>query len=102
LGRLFGSGNLALRFCGSGRGSKPIATIALVGAVVLAGCDTTLRAWRAEEAAIAFDGGRIEVRRESSVWRDDYLGEMSHALIWFAFNNDRQARGQTSISVSDS
>ena len=69
-----------------------IATIALAGAVLLAGCDTTSRVWRAEEIIIEFDRGGIQVQREYGVWWNDYFGEMSHALIWFAYNNDTKAR----------
>jgi hypothetical protein len=67
-----------------------IATIALAGAFLLGGCDTTSRVWRAEEIEILFDDQGLQLQREYGVWWNDYFGEMSHALIWFAYNNDTQ------------
>ena len=65
-----------------------IATIALAGAVLLAGCDTTSRVWRAEEIVVDLESGGLQVQREYGFWWNDYFGEMSHALIWYAYNND--------------
>lgn len=67
-----------------------IATIALAGAVLLGGGDTTSRVWRAERAAIEVSHGGIQLQEEYGVWWNDYFGEMSHAVIWFAYNNDTQ------------
>jgi hypothetical protein len=54
------------------------------------GGDTTSRVGQAKEVAIELSHGGIQLQEEDAVWWNDYFGEMSHAVIWFAYNNDTQ------------